>query len=151
LSTDKELELKLEVLNNTLEMLEQEKDNLSEEEYKKIKKDNQSQLIATKKVLDKRRGISKQIICPYCQKSCSPIVKTCNFCKNTLPYCIVCLNSIGVGDEVSICPHCHSYAHAVHIKEWLEESKTCPYCKRKIRRQLDERPLETISKSESTP
>ncbi|NHJ49266.1 MAG: hypothetical protein FK733_15870 [Asgard group archaeon] len=146
LSTDKELELKLEVLNNTLDMLEQEKNNLSDEEYKKIKSEHLAQLSAAKKALHKRRGISKQIICPYCQNSNSPISDTCKECKNELPYCIVCLNSIGVGEKVSICPHCKSYAHAKHFKDWLDETKTCPYCKRKIRKQLNETVLELMVK-----
>jgi hypothetical protein len=148
LSTDKELELRLEVLNNTLDMLEREKGNLSEDEYKRIKKENQNQLIDTKKILDKRRGKSKQIICPYCQNPCSSITDSCKICKNKLPYCIVCLNSIGVGEKVNICPHCKSYAHADHFIEWLKETKSCPYCKHKIRRKLDEISLEAFQNND---
>ncbi|MHA1221479.1 MAG: hypothetical protein ACTSQB_07075, partial [Candidatus Heimdallarchaeota archaeon] len=147
LLTDKELEVKIEVIDSALEMLEEEKQNISKKDYQEIKRENLTVLFATKKALEKRKGTFKKITCPYCQAKNSTIQEHCKKCNKELPYCIVCLNSIGQGEQVSICPHCQSFAHAGHFKEWLKKSTLCPYCKRKIKGTLPESTLGKITKS----
>ncbi len=149
LLTDKELEIKIEVLNATLRILEQNKDSLTEKEFEEIKSDHLSQLFATEQLLAKRKGKGKKVICPYCQTINNSIRRKCKKCGKELPYCIVCLNSLGKGTEVSICPHCSSFAHVHHFRDWLEKTSICPYCKKKIRKVLETTILESLAKVES--
>jgi hypothetical protein len=146
LLTDKELEVKIEVLNSTLDFLEREKQNIPVAEYQEIRTKNLTILFAAKKALEKRTGKTKSIICPFCLQKSSTTHESCNNCKQELPYCIVCLSNLGKDDEISICPHCQSLAHAKHFREWIEKSATCPYCRREIKKQLTETILEQISK-----
>ncbi|HUT82531.1 MAG TPA: zinc ribbon domain-containing protein [Candidatus Bathyarchaeia archaeon] len=138
LLTDKELLVKQEVITSTLDLLEQEKQNIPEKEYQKIKNENLSALFTTKNVLEKRKGLTKQVICPNCQAKNSSIQEFCKNCNKELPYCIVCLNSLGVGNHIKTCPHCQSIAHSNHFDDWLTKSKNCPYCKREIKDELVE-------------
>ncbi|MCF2144180.1 MAG: hypothetical protein K9W42_10800 [Candidatus Heimdallarchaeota archaeon] len=144
LLTDTELEIKIEVLQSTLEILDQTKENLSEEEYEKIKSNYLTQLFATKELLAKRKGKGTKIYCPYCGATNSTLQRSCKKCGKKLPYCIVCLNTIGKGTTVSICPHCQSLAHDYHFKEWLKKTSICPYCKKKVKQELKTMKLETI-------
>jgi len=149
LLTDKELEIKIKVLNSTLGILEQNKEDLAEKEYEAIKSDYLAQLFASEELLEKRKGKGKKIICPYCSTKNPSIQRKCKKCGEELPYCIICLNSLGKGTEVSICPHCSSFAHKNHFRDWLEKTNTCPYCKKKIRKKLETTILESFSKVES--
>ncbi|NHJ40590.1 MAG: hypothetical protein FK731_11205 [Asgard group archaeon] len=146
LLTDKELEIKIEVLNSTLKMLEQEKDRLKEKEYEEIRSKYLSELFASKQLLVKRKGKIKHIICPKCKSKNSSIQRKCKKCGSDLPYCIVCLNTLGKGDEISICPHCSNVAHANHFKDWLKKTATCPLCKKKIKKELVVTILESMAK-----
>ena len=150
LLTDKELEVKIEVIKSTLEVLEKERSSLTKKEFDEIKDSYYSELIRAEQVLNKRKeSSSSKIICPFCQTKNSPISKKCKSCKNDLPYCIVCLNSIGVGEEISICPSCSSVAHSEHFEQWLENSETCPYCKHNIKKKLEKIKMESASKISS--
>ncbi len=144
LLTDTELEIKIEVLQSTLEILDHTKENLSKEEYEKIKSDYLTQLFATKELLAKRKGKGTKIYCPYCGALNSTLQRSCKKCGKKLPYCIVCLNTIGKGTTVSICPHCQSLAHDYHFKEWLKKTAICPYCKKKIKQELKTTKLEML-------
>jgi hypothetical protein len=146
LLTDKELEIKINVLNSTLKMLEQEKKGLTEKEFEEIKSNYLSELFASEQLLAKRKGMVKNIICPNCKAKNSSIKRKCRKCEQDLPFCIVCLNSLGKGDEISICPHCSNMAHTDHFKSWLEKTATCPYCKKKIKKELDVTILESVTK-----
>ncbi len=141
LLTDKELLVKQEVITSTLDLLEQEKQNIPEKEYEQIKNENLTALFTSKNVLEKRKGLAKQVICPYCQEKNSSIQEFCKSCNKALPYCIVCLNSLGVGEQIKTCPHCKSVAHSKHFDDWLSKSKNCPYCKREIKEGLVETTL----------
>ncbi len=147
LLTDKELEVKIEVLNSTLEILDEEKEQMSKDEYEKIRTDYFKQLFSAKQFLSKRKGGSITIKCPYCKTKNSSILQYCKKCKNELPYCFVCLNSIGLGTEVSICPHCEGFGHAEHFSMWLEKSDLCPYCKKEIEEQLEVTVMESMKKN----
>ncbi|NHJ04780.1 MAG: hypothetical protein EAX90_08150 [Candidatus Heimdallarchaeota archaeon] len=149
LLTDKELEVKIDVLKSTLQMLGKEKNSIPKDEFEAIKSDYYSQLIRTEQALDKRKGVKLKVICPHCQQKNSSISKNCKSCNNILPYCIVCLNSLGIGEKISICPHCNSVAHANHFEKWLENSETCPYCKKIITRKLEIIAMDKISKISS--
>lgn len=149
LLTDKELEIKIEVLNSTLKMLEQEKEGLREKEYEEIRNKYLSELFASKQLLVKRKGKVKHIICPSCQTKNSTIQRKCKKCAQELPFCIVCLNSLGKGDKISVCPNCSNIAHSDHFKSWLEKTATCPFCKKKIKKELDVTTLESVSKVKS--
>ncbi|MHA1557142.1 MAG: hypothetical protein ACTSPM_09445 [Candidatus Heimdallarchaeota archaeon] len=146
LLTDREIEVKMEVLNSTLRLLEEEKKSLSKKDFESIKNDYLMQLMGAEQVLTKRRGSFKRITCPTCGTKNSSIKQYCKKCKNQLPYCIVCLSSIGVGTEVIICPHCQSFGHAEHFTQWLEKTDICPYCKEKISKKLEPDIVEKIVK-----
>lgn len=148
LLTDKELEIKIEVLNSTLEMLEQTKKDIPKKEYELIKSDYLAQLFSSEKLLEQRKGKGQSIICPHCSAKNSSVIRKCKKCGKELPYCIICLSSIGKGTEIGICPHCSSFAHANHFKDWLEKTNTCPYCKKKIRKELETTVLESTKKIE---
>ena len=150
LLTDKEIEVKIEVLKSTLELLEEEKKTLSKKDYTTIKNDHLMQLMTAEQILTKRRGKFKRIICPHCGTKNSSVEQYCTKCKNQLPYCIVCSKSIGVGEEVSICPHCKSFAHADHFTQWLDKTDICPYCKEKIKKKLEIDVIEKIRKIKKT-
>lgn len=147
LLTDKELEVKINVLKTTLDALEKEKQSLTDEDYLEIKSTNLALLFASESALERRKGAIVQIICPYCQEKNSSVLETCKKCENELPYCIVCSKSLSQGEQISVCPHCQSFAHSKHFKEWLVQSDTCPYCRRKIKGHLAKTILEQISKS----
>ena len=150
LLTDKELEVKIEVVKSTLEVLDKEKESLTKKEFDSIKDSYYSELIRAEQVLNKRKELSSnKIVCPFCQTKNSPISKKCKSCKNDLPYCIVCLNSVGVGEEISICPSCSSVAHSEHFEKWLENSESCPYCKRTIKKELEKIKMESATKISS--
>ncbi len=146
LLTDREIEVKIEVLNSIMKLLEEEKKSISKKDFEKIKNDYLMQLMGAEQVLTKRRGSFKRITCPNCGAMNSSIVQYCKKCKNQLPYCIVCLSSIGVGTEVIVCPHCESFAHAEHFSQWLEKTDICPYCKEKISKKLETDVIEKILK-----
>jgi len=144
LLTDKELEIKIEVLKSTLKILEEQREGLTEEEFETIKGDYLKQLFTTEELLAKRTGKSAKIICPYCQTENYPRQRTCKKCGKELPYCIICLNSLGVGAAISLCPHCHSLAHENHFRDWLEKTSICPYCKKKIKGKPETTTLEAV-------
>lgn len=146
LLTDREIEVKIEVLNSTLKLLEEEKKSISKRDFETIKNEYLMQLMGAKQVLTKRRGSFKRITCPNCGTKNSSIKQYCKKCKNQLPYCIICLSSIGVGTEVIICPHCQSFAHVEHFLQWLEKTDICPYCREKISKKLVPDVIEKITK-----
>lgn len=144
LLTNEELEIKLKILESTLEELEQRKDQLNEEEYQTIKNDLFTQEFAILELLETRKGARKKIICPYCSSPTSANENKCSSCNKTLPYCIICLHRLGKGTIISICPYCQSIAHAKHFQEWLQKSPICPKCRRSINKKLPQTALETI-------
>ena len=150
LLTDKELEIKIEVLKSTLEVLEENKKDLEKKEYEAIKTDYLAQLFASEQLLEKRKGKGKSIVCPYCSAKNHSVLRKCKKCGEELPYCIICLNSIGKGLEISVCPHCASFAHKNHFAAWLEKTNICPYCKKKIKRELKTTILESLTKIADT-
>ncbi|MHA1185621.1 MAG: zinc ribbon domain-containing protein [Candidatus Heimdallarchaeota archaeon] len=149
LLTDKELEIKIKVLNSTLEVLEENKEDLTKKEYEAIKTDYIAQLFASEQLLEKRKGKGKSIVCPYCSAKNPSVLRKCKKCGEELPYCIICLNSIGKGIEISVCPHCASFAHKNHFAAWLEKTNICPYCKKKIKKELKTTILESLTKVEN--
>ena len=144
LLTDRELEVKIEVLESTLEELERSKDQLCPEELQSLKESYLAQQFTAQETLAKRKGDSKRIICPHCSSKTSAITKKCSHCGKDLPYCIVCLHSLGKGTNVRMCPHCKSLAHSQHFEDWLAKSSFCPYCKQKIEGKLEIALLETV-------
>ncbi|MHA1309212.1 MAG: RING finger domain-containing protein, partial [Candidatus Heimdallarchaeota archaeon] len=77
------------------------------------------------------------------------VLRKCKKCGEELPYCIICLNSIGKGLEINVCPHCGSFAHKDHFATWLEKTNICPYCKKKIKKELKTTVLESLTKVEN--
>ncbi|MFW9923695.1 MAG: RING finger domain-containing protein [Candidatus Thorarchaeota archaeon] len=132
LLTENELIVKLQVLENTLILLDSQKDNLDEEEYSTIRSENLRNIFTIKEILEKRKNKGKSVLCPYCNTQTSPILSNCQNCNKELPYCMICLNRIGSESEVSICPHCSSIAHGEHFEKWLKITNSCPYCKKEI-------------------
>ncbi|MBD3192772.1 MAG: hypothetical protein GF308_19185 [Candidatus Heimdallarchaeota archaeon] len=131
LLTDKELKVKIEVFQTTLDMLDKD-ETLASDEKERLKEDFLKQLFAAQQTLDKRTGSSKTITCPQCKKKTSMIKRTCNNCGADLPFCMVCLNAIGLNEEIKICPHCQNIAHVEHFNSWLEKAKHCPICKKRL-------------------
>ncbi|MBD3189671.1 MAG: hypothetical protein GF308_03460 [Candidatus Heimdallarchaeota archaeon] len=144
LLTNEELDIKLKILESTLEELEQRKNQLSEEEYQTIKNDLLKQEFAILELLETRKGDRKKVICPYCASPTSASEDKCSSCQKTLPYCVICLHRLGQGATISICPHCQSIAHAKHFQEWLQKNPICPKCRRSIKKELPQTTLETI-------
>jgi len=136
LLTDKELEVKLQSIGSLLEEIEQSKDLMSDEEYFEVKNQFLAEQIMVKHTLDKRKGDTKSIICPKCSKSTSSIKKTCQQCHEDLPICLICYNSISKGAEVSLCTHCETIFHTKHIKDWLQNSDQCPYCRKSLNKDI---------------
>lgn len=56
----------------------------------------------------------------------------CDYCKELLLTCSVCLLNINYREVILRCPHCNSPAHRDHVREWLKVKSYCPYCKQKI-------------------
>ena len=77
LLTDREIEVKIEVLKSTLELLEEEKKTLSKKDYESIKNDYLMQLISAEQILANRSGKFKRIICPHCGTKNSSIEQYC--------------------------------------------------------------------------
>ncbi|TFG01569.1 MAG: hypothetical protein EU542_06730 [Promethearchaeota archaeon] len=135
LLTDKELEVKIEVIESTLNLLEEDK-TLPAKEKKQLKENYLKKLLTAEQTLKKRKSASKTIVCPYCNNETSLIKRTCSQCGAELPLCMICLNAIGVNEEIKVCPHCRNIAHAEHFDTWLEKSNHCPVCKKRIEKNL---------------
>jgi hypothetical protein len=137
LLTDRELAIKNEVIDGLLEELEQEKQELSDEDYQRIRSNYLTQQFSINKILERRNSGGKMIDCPYCQQEISSIARKCPHCKNKLPICMICLNVIGHNTKVKSCPHCLSVAHIAHFDNWLQKSNHCPYCKKELNKEID--------------
>lgn len=69
---------------------------------------------------------------PHCI-NCGTILKEsstiCGECNLTAPNCLICKGKLSSSDRILQCPFCSSYAHKLHMIEWLSIVDSCPLCK----------------------
>ena len=70
----------------------------------------------------------EHITCPHCKESVPSNKNVCQNCGQPLPTCQVCGENINNDGELFSCPHCATYYHLDHFKEWYKENKNCPVC-----------------------
>jgi len=77
---------------------------------------------------------SEEIRCMRCG---APIPETaeggCPECGFNLTTCAICNQKLEFDDDISLCPHCNSQFHDIHIKEWLKIKGACPVCRNETR------------------
>ncbi len=62
----------------------------------------------------------------------APFAVSCSYCGTEVQIqkCIVC--NLPIFDDLTKTPCCKTYAHYVHLKDWLKTKEKCPHCGEKL-------------------